>query len=54
VEIEITLVLTNIYENWPRIRQVPEELREGMFRARTGLIGWQDWSKKFLVVLIFL
>jgi len=45
MEIDVKVVLTNIYDNWPKIRQVPKEQQTSEFRARAlRLMGWQDWS----------
>ena len=42
---KVTLVLANIYDDWPRIRRTRKEPR-GMFRVRAlALVGWQDPSK---------
>jgi len=48
MEIEVTIVLTKSYDNWPRIRQrLKSAPFVGVSCARTGLIDWQDRSREF-------
>jgi len=48
MEIEVKSVLTNNYDNGPKIRQVPEQSQMSEFCARApALMGWWDRSKRF-------
>jgi hypothetical protein len=43
--IDVRQVLTSIYDDWPRIRQVPERIPLGGFsESRPTTLGRQDWS----------
>lgn len=39
MEIDVKQVLTTVYNNWPRIKQVPEKPQTGNFRARALSLG---------------
>jgi len=53
MEIDVALVLTDIYENWPRTRQTSKRGQIGGLRTRAlALAGWHGWSEKLWQIFV--